>query len=208
MAGIFALAAAGNALAGQGEAFFTSFANPPSSGARTASARLLKTTTNEKVAETRGSTDFHIPAASSLGQISSDTSTRYSREEHFYPPTADLFITGRNSDNENQTFSGLSPERGHSFFGGSPGGEFAGGHDGHTNQDTSDTFSRHFENDHDFSNHMDDSTKYFNCSVIAVPETDTWLMMLCGLGLTGFFATLRKRNARISDSWHSGIATN
>ena len=193
LAGVIALAVAGHAMAGQEKAIFISFANPTSSSGKAVSARLSKTAATGRVAQTRNSKNYSVPASSNPVQIPGETSARYPRDEYPYLPAANLPMAGGNSDNENQTFGGSSDARNHSFLGGSFSDEFAGGQGGHANEDMSDTFTRLFENADDFSNHNDDKTHYFNCSVTAVPEPDEWLLMLFGLGLVGLIATFRKQ---------------
>jgi hypothetical protein len=198
LVGTVVFAVNGNAMATQGEAIFTSFTNPSSSGAKTISSRSPKTTANKKGAETWGTEGYRIAEIYSFGQMPSETSAKSSRDLHLHLPTADLRVPGSDSNDRYQTFSDLTHERNHSYFGGSTSDGFAGGQDYRPNQDVSDRFSNHFENFNDFSSHIDDSTQYFNCSVTAVPEPDERILMFFGLVLTGFFRSLRKQKVRIS----------
>ena len=202
LVGAVAFAVTGNAMASQGEAIFTSFTKSSSSGAKTTSIRSPKTTANEKVAETWGTEGYRTTEVYGFGQIPSETSAKSSRDLHLYLPVADSRVPDSKSNDRNQTFSDLTQERNHSYFGGSASDEFPSGQDYRPNQDVSDTFSNHFENFNDFSNHIDDSTQYFNCSVTAVSEPDERILMFFGLVLIGFFVTVSDHKVRVCRGGH------
>lgn len=199
LAAAVAFTVASNAIAGQ----VKEFASPTSSGGKITSARLAKTITTTKVAEAFGSKDLHISSAFSFGQMPSDTSTKNSRDENAFPPSADLHVTGSNLDNRDQTFSDSGHEQNNNSFGGGSSWDFAGGPGshadpgGHTDEDFSNTFFKQFENTGDISNGTGGSTSYFSCSIFAVPEPDEWLLALFGLGLIGSIVALRKQKAAV-----------
>ncbi len=197
LAGAIAFIVAGNAIAGQVKESSVSVANPPSSGGKITSARSVKTLATAKAAEKPGSNDLRISSAFSFGRIPSDTSTKNSRDENAFPPSADLHVSGSNSDNKDQTFSDSSHGQDNNYFGGGPSGDFGYVPGGHAGEDISSTFFKQFENTGDFSNGTGDSTSYFSCSIVAVPEPDGWLLMLFGLGLVGIIAALRKQEAAV-----------
>lgn len=209
LAGAIAFAVAGNAFAGQVKESNVPVTNPTFSGGKITSARSVKALATAKVAEKPGSNDLHISSVFSFGQTPSKASTKNSRDEYAFPPSADLRITGNNSDNKDQTFSDSIHEQNNNYFGGGSSGDFGYGSGGHadpgghtnpggrTNEDITNTFYKQLESAGDFSNGTGDSTSYLSCSIVAVPEPDEWLLMLFGLGLVGFIAALRQQEATV-----------
>lgn len=180
--GALALALAGNAVAGQKDTHFTSFADMSSSGSRNPS----EYPSTQAIVFKFGHSGFDKIQVDASAK--SNLYGQYRQQDSSQTTNSNVWKGGL-------SFQDLSGSFKFSHLGIKSGNEFADMSGGDSNKGISERYTGNFERHHDIPEYWDDTATYSNCSIAAVPEPGEWLMMICGLGLVGFIAALRKPDA-------------